>query len=808
MKKIISFLAFVFVFYVSKAQTYVTIPDVNFSAWLNANIPSAMNGNQMDITSVPVTSMKVLDISFQGILDITGIQYFTSLEKLNCRSNSINNLSIVPTSLDSLICGQGSFGTNLSGLPNTLKYLDCSIGGIGYLGTLPSSLEYLDCSNNNINTISVLPSNLKYFYINDNNFLIPNFISGFTLPNNLLSYSCSNSNLTSLQTLPTTLKVLGCNSNQLTSLSALPASLTTLDCRYNQLVNLPSLPNTLIYLDCEGNQLSGLPSLPNSLTYLECRGNQLTSLPSLPPNLDYFVCNGNLISCFPVFPNNNYSVFDISYNPFSCLPNYVQGMSSDDLNYPLCVSGNTITNTNSCITTRGITGYAYLDGNFNCIKNNNEVGVANGVIKLYDNTNAFVASTNIYSNGFYYFNVPFGNYNVKIDTVGYPFTAQCNGIDSLVILSLAQPAADSIDFSVVCKPGFDVGIQSISTFGLPFPGITHTLTVVSGNMINWYNLNCSSGVSGTLSFSVNGPVNFIGPAVGSLTPSVAGNIYTYTISDFGSINNSTDFKLVFQVNTAAQAGDAICVNATVTPISGDHDTQNNNYSYCYNVVNSYDPNKKEVYPEKVQAGFGDWLTYTIHFQNTGNAPAMNIRLEDNLDSKLDPETFQLINYSHNNTIDVTSNHLTIRFPNIQLPDSMSSPNGSIGFIQYRIKPKSGWVTDTIKNSVEIYFDYNAPIVTNTAKSYFFTSTDVEDRDYYKDNVLINPNPSNGLIFIKSPYVYEKIELLSITGQVLLSETVNDKIHELQLQNLAEGIYFVKVIYANGMSATKKVIVNR
>jgi len=68
-----------------------------------------------------------------------------------------------------------------------------------------------------------------------------------------------------------------------------------------------------------------------------------------------------------------------------------------------------------------------------------------------------------------------------------------------------------------------------------------------------------------------------------------------------------------------------------------------------------------------------------------------------------------------------------------------------------------------------------------------------------------PNPTNGLLTISTRYEFEKVELLNITGQVLLSETVNDKTHALQLQNLAEGIYFVKVIYTNGMSVTKKVV---
>ncbi len=72
-------------------------------------------------------------------------------------------------------------------------------------------------------------------------------------------------------------------------------------------------------------------------------------------------------------------------------------------------------------------------------------------------------------------------------------------------------------------------------------------------------------------------------------------------------------------------------------------------------------------------------------------------------------------------------------------------------------------------------------------------------------VKLVPNPASDVLNITSRFYFEKVELLSITGQVLLSENVNDKTHQLQLQNFADGIYFVKVSYSNGMSVTKKVI---
>jgi hypothetical protein len=86
-------------------------------------------------------------------------------------------------------------------------------------------------------------------------------------------------------------------------------------------------------------------------------------------------------------------------------------------------------------------------------------------------------------------------------------------------------------------------------------------------------------------------------------------------------------------------------------------------------------------------------------------------------------------------------------------------------------------------------------------------TDVKDISYELGEMSLAPNPTNGLLTISSQNDFTKIEVLSITGQILLSETVDSKNHQLELQNFAEGIYFVRVSYADGQSVMKKVIVS-
>ena len=136
---------------------------------------------------------------------------------------------------------------------------------------------------------------------------------------------------------------------------------------------------------------------------------------------------------------------------------------------------------------------------------------------------------------------------------------------------------------------------------------------------------------------------------------------------------------------------------------------------------AFDPNDKLVTPE----GYGefgavdidtDWLTYTVRFQNTGTDTAFTVVLIDTLDADLDWASMQIVAASHALTqIQVDSDGVaTFRFQRILLPDSVVDEPASHGFLKYRIAPLDG-ASDgtTITNSAAIYFDLNAPVLTNT-----------------------------------------------------------------------------------------------
>ncbi len=459
---------------------------------------------------------------------------------------------------------------------------------------------------------------------------------------------------------------------------------------------------------------------------------------------------------------------------------------------------------NTCSAFNGVKGFVYKDNDNNCVKNLGDLPLSNVPVKLYDNIGNLVMQTNSNIYGEYWLVQPAGTYSVVVDTLNMPYTMQCPnpGIDSIVTLTPSYTIAPNVNFNLDCKPGFDIGVTSIAHNGAAFPGVTHTAIIDAGEICNFYNLNCLSNVSGTVKINVTGPVTYTGYPSWALAPSsVVGNLFTYNISNFATINPSQDFALALTTNTNAIAGNQICITVTVTPTIGDYNVSNNTSQLCYNVTNSFDPNYKETYPIDVPVGYTDWLIYTIHFQNTGNANAINIKLIDTLSNNLDFGTFNVINNSHPLITTLAGNKLTFKFNNINLPDSTSNPQGSIGFIQYKIKPIANLPGGTqIKNTAHIYFDFNSPIATNTSINNFILTTGINESKHDKQ-ISIYPNPNTGSFIIE---VNEKtnIEIVDIFGHIILSKQLNQEKTVVDISDMSNGIYFLRTDKTNYLKIIK------
>jgi uncharacterized repeat protein (TIGR01451 family) len=781
------------------AQTWVQVPDANFQSYLTAHYPAAAfmtsGGNFfVDSDHAAIQAEDSLEISSLNIASIEGVQAFDNLVFLKCRYNQIVMLPVnLPVNLQTLYC-RGNLLTELPDLPLNLVFLECGDNQIMSLPVLPGTLFYLECSSNGLVTLPNLPGSLHNLACSGNELtFLPE------LPPYLNFLNCSVNQLDSLPDLPDYLQMLGCSSNHLLTLPNLPNSLQTMDCQENQLTELPVLPGALQTLICDSNQITVLPDLPNSLTFFSCIKNSIAEIGELPQALESFYCYRNDILCFAEFPVliQNMNIDD---NPFTCLPNYIPAMGTYYLGFPLCDANNP----NGCSGATGIEGMVFHDINNDCIP-------AGGILKyvpmsVYDSIGNLIVSSTSLANGNYYFSAGPGSYQLEIDTLNLTPSLEVTcpvGNTSSAFIPYTDTVVSGGDFGLNCA-GFDLGVQSIVPNGWIFPGQTHELSVLAGDATAQYNMHCATGIAGEVTIAVTGPgvITF-----GGSPTNVSANTAVYSIADFGAVNVN-EFAATILTNTNATAGDEFCVTVSVaTNASGELDIANNLYSYCYGVVNSLDPNEKETYPEIVQPGYVDEFTYTIHFQNTGSAPAFNIRLADTLDINLDLTTLKVVNASDafTTTLNPNTRLLTVRFPNIMLPASSVDPEGSIGFIQYRVKPVAGLLDGTvIENRAYIYFDFNSPIVTNTSENLFSVTAGLGE--LVDEKIQLYPNPSDSQVFIRSENsVIEQVMLYDLNGMLVKTMSPNSKQTSVDTSNLKAGIY-ITTIQTNQSVVTKRLIV--
>lgn len=142
---------------------------------------------------------------------------------------------------------------------------------------------------------------------------------------------------------------------------------------------------------------------------------------------------------------------------------------------------------------------------------------------------------------------------------------------------------------------------------------------------------------------------------------------------------------------------------------------------CLPIVDSVDPNDKQVLPAGVSAQrytpFGVPLRYQVRFQNTGTAEARRVVVVDTLDANLDVRTLRLGATSHPCRVTVEGRGrpvLVFTFSPIHLPEASRNGAGSQGFVQFSIQPKAGLADYThLQNFADIYFDYNPAVRTDT-----------------------------------------------------------------------------------------------
>lgn len=279
-----------------------------------------------------------------------------------------------------------------------------------------------------------------------------------------------------------------------------------------------------------------------------------------------------------------------------------------------------------------------------------------------------------------------------------------------------------------------------------------------------------------------------------------GNVVTFsagTLNPFETrIYNITFYVLPPNTNIG---GEILVFDAIVTQDQADAYPDDNTTVLNQEIVNSYDPNDITVHEGAYirEEQKNNFLTYTIRFQNTGTASAINIRLENILDDKMDFNTFQPLISSHNYTAKRTGNLLEFMYDNINLPDSTANEAASHGYITYRIKPKStAAVGDVFLNSAGIYFDFNPAIVTNTVTTEIIKNLGINENGMYSTVIYPNPVKNTLYISISTSDILQNISVYDNSGR-LCHTTINPDT-SIDLHTLPAGLYFVMVITQKGV----------
>lgn len=257
--------------------------------------------------------------------------------------------------------------------------------------------------------------------------------------------------------------------------------------------------------------------------------------------------------------------------------------------------------------------------------------------------------------------------------------------------------------------------------------------------VHAFNDGCTDLENVTLTLTIENEEVSVITADGN--PATDGNVLTWSINTL-DVGESREFLVEVELPDEEATGDLIEYIAAATD-----GVVSDEFTYATPLRCAYDPNDKLVSParsEETNSNYtqiGETLTYTIRFQNTGNDTAINVRLEDQLDPALDWRTFNPLAASHRHRVFLSDDGLLrVFFDDIFLPDSNVNLLGSNGFFAFEIDLKPEALDRIVSNNAGIYFDSNAPIITNTVTNKVVEFLDEDEDGFFFWEECDDKNP--------------------------------------------------------------------
>ena len=225
---------------------------------------------------------------------------------------------------------------------------------------------------------------------------------------------------------------------------------------------------------------------------------------------------------------------------------------------------------------------------------------------------------------------------------------------------------------------------------------------------------------------------------------------------------------------------------------------------CQQNIGAYDPNDKRGFPlgygEENYITRGQDIEYMIRFQNTGTDTAFNVVIKDELSDLLDITSLRPGASSHPYQFDISGDGmLSFTFDNIMLPDSNINEPASHGFVKFKVAQMPGLELETkIHNSAAIYFDFNAPIITNQTlhtigEDLILVSIDPVENPLAQ--VKIYPNPFSEFVNVEVKDIKidnGEFKLYDATGRLLRRQNFDNSDFKFYKNDLQTGMYFFTI----------------
>ncbi|WP_181248463.1 DUF7619 domain-containing protein [Flavobacterium magnum] len=811
----------------------INIPDANFKAKLlqsseTSSIAKDVNGVKIkidtnsdnEIQESEAALVYSLSVSSSNIVNLTGINSFINLKSLTAYSNVISAIDVSGLALESLQVG-GNYLTTLSlaGLSG-LKSLDIDdnqIAGTLDLSSMPG-LKSLLCENNNITGINITGlAQLEKLKCTENEIASLD-VSGSPLLNYLW---CDYNNLTTLDvTMLPLLTTFNCSYNQLTSLQVdhLPG-LSGLLCGFNQLTSL----------DLTGSMLNS--SVSNTLS---CRNNLITELDVSDKILDQFTCSNNPLTTLKLgqitrlycyftdltsievpFPAQYVSIHDNPLLQSLYVKNGSQEIQFSISNVPnlsyICADESDFYAIQQELSYNNITGCEinnYCNDGADApyeIANTakfDAAGVGCDAANPLIPNQRFIIDNGGSSGGLFVnlsgtgnLSLPAGTYSIT-PVFETPYFSSTPNSASITFPGTSSVVAQS--FCIVpngTHPDIEITITNNNT---AIPGFDADYTVLCKN-------KGTTTASGFINVSFDDDILDFVTAEPAANASLNELSWAYSdLKPFGSYTVHFTMNLNSPVeNPPLQQGDNITIVA-YSAFNDDETPSDNITALNQPVFNAFDPNDKTclegdtITPNMA----GEYVHYKIRFENTGNYPAAIVTVKDVIDtSKFDISTLTPIAGSHPFITRITNtNQVEFIFDNIMLPFDDANNDG---YVIFKIKTKPTLVLgDELSNTAGIYFNYNAPVITNTAVTTVAVPLSINEVD--KSGFSLYPNPSKNVINIssKTDAVINVVQIYNTLAQEVMKVLPANGDYSIDVSRLPVGSYVVKVISETGSWASR------